>query len=254
MSTKIKISDYIAEFLAKKNVKHAFVVNGGCIIHTIDSISKREDIDYIPVCHEQAGAMAADSYARLTDNIGVAMATSGPGATNLLTGVLCSYYDSIPTMIITGQVPSGQLKGDSKSRQIGFQETDVVSIYKTATKYAVLIDKPDMIRYELEKAYYLATTGRKGPVLLDICDDVQRAEIIHEELISFKPEDNIDPLNKGEVVVKNNIDNIDSLIENSARPVIILGAGVRLSGCINESIKFAEALGIPIVPTWGALD
>jgi len=254
MSNKIKVSDYIAEFLAKKNVKHVFVVNGGCIIHTIDSISKRKDIDYIPVCHEQAGAMAADAYARLTDNIGVAMATSGPGATNLLTGVLCSYYDSIPTMIITGQVPSGQLKGDSKSRQIGFQETDVVSIYKTATKYAVLIDKPDMIRYELEKAYYLATTGRKGPVLLDICDDVQRAEIIHEELISFKPEDNIDPLNKGEVVVKDNIDNIDSLIVNSVRPVIILGAGVRLSGCIDESIKFAEALGIPIVPTWGALD
>ena len=252
MANKIKISDYIAEFFANKKVKHVFVVTGGCIIHTIDSIRKRNDIDYIPVCHEQAGAMSADSYARLTDNIGVAMATSGPGATNLLTGVLCSYYDSIPTMIITGQVPSGQLKGKSKSRQIGFQETDVVSIYKTATKYSAMIDKPEMIRYELEKAYYIATTGRKGPVLLDICDDVQRAEIVHEELSSFKPNENVGKNNDS--LTKNKIHKIDQLIEKSVRPVIILGNGVRLSGCIDESIKFAESLGIPIVPTWGALD
>lgn len=254
MSNKIKISDYIAEFIASKKVKHTFVVTGGCIIHTIDSISKRNDIDYIPVCHEQAGAMAADSYARLTNNIGVALATSGPGATNLLTGVLCSYYDSVPTMIITGQVPSGQLKRKSKSRQIGFQETDVVSIYKTATKYSVMIDNPDMIRYELEKAYHIATTGRKGPVLIDICDDVQRAEIIPENLLGFT-ENNVLDKNRNLIKsLKQKVLEIDKLIEKSDRPVVILGGGVRLSGCINESLEFAESLDIPIVPTWGALD
>jgi len=173
----MKLSDYVADFLASKKVEKVFVLTGGCILHCIDSIAAHPDIDYVPVQNEQAGAMAADGYARVSGQIGVAMATSGPGATNLLTGVCCSYYDSIPVMLITGQVPANQLKGESKSRQIGFQETDVISIFKPITKYAVVVDDPLKIRYELEKAYFLASDGRPGPVLLDICDDVQRAEI-----------------------------------------------------------------------------
>ena len=169
----MKISDYVVQFLVEKGINKAFVITGGCIVHMIDSISKNSKIDYVAMQHEQAGAMAADGYARVNNGVGLAMATSGPGATNLLTGVLCSYYDSIPLIIITGQVPSSHLKRNSKTRQIGFQETDVISIYETATKYCVLIDNPKTIKYELQKAFYIANNGRPGPVLLDICDDVQ---------------------------------------------------------------------------------
>jgi len=184
----MKLSDYVASFLAKQNIKKVFCLTGGCVVHLIDSIAKNKNIDYIPVLHEQSGAMAADCYSRVSENIGAVIATSGPGATNLLTGICCSYYDSIPVIAITGQVPTGQLKRKSKSRQIGFQETDVVGIFKPVTKYAKLIDKPEIIRYELEKALYLAKTGRPGPVLLDICDDIQRADINPQKLKSFNPE------------------------------------------------------------------
>ena len=246
----MKLSDYVAEFLANQGIKHAFVITGGCIVHTIDSIDKRDDIEYIPVQHEQAGAMAADCYSRVTENLGLVMATSGPGATNLLTGVLCSFYDSIPTIIITGQVPSSQLKRDSGSRQIGFQETDVVNIYKTATKYCSLIDDPNNIKYELEKAVYLAKSGRPGPVLLDICDDVQRAEVIPSELKSY----NVPVSSNGPSLVEAKIEELIELIENSERPIVILGGGVRLGGAIADAIDFVDKLGFPFAPTWAGMD
>ena len=182
----MKLSDYVVDFLVKQNIKEAFVLTGGCAVHIIDSIAKNSKIQYIPVHHEQAGAMAADCYSRITQNLGVAIVTSGPGATNLLTGVCCSYYDSIPVLLITGQVPTSQLKRGSKSRQVGFQETDVVSIYESVTKYAKLVDNASMIRYELEKAVHIAKSGRPGPVLLDICDDIQRADIEPKKLRGFK--------------------------------------------------------------------
>jgi acetolactate synthase-1/2/3 large subunit len=248
----MKVSDYIAEFIASKGVKQVFVLTGGCILHCIDSISKNKDIDYIPVQNEQAGAMCADAYSRVTGNIGVTMATSGPGATNLITGVCCSYYDSIPVIVITGQVPSGQLKRNSKSRQIGFQETDVISIFKPITKYAVLIDDPLKIKYELEKAYYIAKEGRPGPVILDICDDVQRAEINLEELDCFEAgvlkEKNITP------IVQDNINKIISFISSSKRPVFVVGAAVRLAGISNQVQDFINLINIPFTSTWGAID
>ena len=246
----MKLSDYVAEFFANQGIKHAFVVTGGCIVHTIDSIAKRNDIDYIPVQHEQAGSMAADCYSRVTQNLGLVMATSGPGSTNLLTGVLCSFYDSIPTIIITGQVPSSQLKRDSRSRQIGFQETDVVNIYRTATKYCSLIDDPKNIKYELEKAVYLAKSGRPGPVLLDICDDVQRADVIPSELKSY----NVPVSSNSPSLVEAKIEELLELIEASERPIVILGGGVRLGGAIADAIDFVEKLGVPVAPTWAGMD
>jgi len=246
----MKLSDYVAEFLANQGIKHAFVITGGCIVHTIDSIDKRNDIEYIPVQHEQAGAIAADCYSRVTQNLGLAMATSGPGATNLLTGVLCSFYDSVPTIIITGQVPSSQLKRESRSRQIGFQETDVVSIYRTATKYCCIIDDPNKIRYELEKAVYLAKSGRPGPVLLDICDDVQRADINPSELESYSvPKSSNNPSK-----LVQEVEELIELIEASNRPIVILGGGIRLGGAIADAINFVEKLGIPVAPTWAGMD
>lgn len=245
----MKLTDYVAGYLEQLKVGHVFVVTGGCVVHMIDSISKRKELKYIPVQHEQSGAMAAEAYARVTGNIGVALATSGPGATNLVTGVCCAYYDSIPSLFITGQVPTGQLKKNSSSRQIGFQETDVVGIFKPITKYAALVDKADRIRFELEKAVYMAKEGRPGPVLLDICDDVQRADIDPDKLEGFVP-----PVHQVNPELSAYADKVMQLLKDSKRPVLILGNGIRLADKIQETIKFAETYQIPIVPTWAAVD
>jgi len=249
-SSEVKASDYIAQFLVEQGVKHTFGITGGCIVHTLDSLAKRDDIKHIPVKHEQAAAMAADAYSRVTNNIGVALTTSGPGATNLLTGTCCSYYDSIPIISITGQVPTGQLKRDSKSRQIGFQETDVANIFKFVTKYSSLVDTPDTLRYELEKAAYLARSGRPGPVLIDICDDIQRADINPENLKSFTPPAEEVSSQDLEARIQQSLD----LIKNSKRPVVILGGGIRAGGAIEKAKYFVNKLGFPVAPTWGAMD
>lgn len=246
----MKTSDYVAQFLVEQGVKDAFVLTGGCIVHIIDSVAKNDRINYTPVQHEQAGAMAADAYARVTGNIGVAMATSGPGATNLLTGACCSYYDSIPVVLITGQVPTSQLKRNSASRQIGFQETDVVSIFEPVTKYAKLIDDASTIRYELEKAFYLAREGRPGPVLLDICDDVQRAEINPEELRSFVPDNN----SRGNNALSDSVARMIDMINQAERPVLILGGGVRLAGAVPLLDTLIERSKLPFTLTWASMD
>lgn len=246
----MKLSDYVAQFLAEKNISDAFVLTGGCIVHIIDSIASNNKINYLPVQHEQAGAMAADAYSRISGGLSVALTTSGPGATNLLTGVCCSYYDSIPVLLITGQVPTSQLKRDSQSRQIGFQETDVVSIFQSVTKYAKLIDNADDIRYELEKAVYLAQEGRPGPVLLDICDDVQRAEINPEELKSFTP-----PITKSKPKLSEKImEETLKLLEKAKRPVLVFGGGVRSAKAIEIARKLVTKHRFPYTLTWGALD
>lgn len=244
----MKLSDYVADFLARKKVDTVFVLTGGCILHCIDSIAAHPKIKYIPVQNEQAGAMAADGYARVSGQIGVAMVTSGPGATNLLTGVCCSYYDSIPVMLITGQVPANQLKGDSRSRQIGFQETDVVSIFKPITKYAVIVDDPLKIRYELEKAYFLALEGRPGPVLLDICDDVQRAEIDPKLLAEFSPP------KREKKKIHDAVQIMIGLIRKSKRPVFIVGGAVRLADISSKVENFLARTKMPYTLTWGAAD
>src|SRR3989338_4480247 len=246
----MKISDYIAEFLVKQGVKHVFVVTGGCIIHAIDSIAKRKDIQYVPVQHEQAGAMAAEAYGRVTGGLGACFATSGPGATNLLTGVCCAYYDSIPTIFVTGQVPTGQLKRDSMSRQIGFQETDIVSIFRPITKYAVLVDDPKRVRYEFEKAVYVALSGRPGPVLIDICEDIQRTDIDIDSLESFKsPQEFLNTK-----VLEEKISQCLELIRFAKRPVIVPGAGIRIACAVEQFKEFAQQVNFPIVPTWAGVD
>ncbi|MBR9705287.1 thiamine pyrophosphate-binding protein [Candidatus Pacearchaeota archaeon] len=243
----MKLSDYVVKFLEKNGVEYAFGITGGAIIHIFDSLEK-SNINYICPQHEQAAAMAADAYHRITGKLGVAIATSGPGATNLLTGTCCSYFDSIPVLLITGQVPTSQLKNKSNSRQIGFQETDIVNTFKPTTKYAVMIKNPEDIRYELEKAVYLATHGRKGPVLVDIPDDIQRAEINPENIKSFVPEEKKLDLEKLEIQINDSL----KLIKESNRPVVILGAGVR--DHFNEVKTFIENLGFPVALTWAAMD
>ena len=149
----------------------------GAALHLIHSAGLSKKLKFIPTLHEQASAMAADSYSRVTKNIGVAFATSGPGATNLVTGVSGAYFDSVPVLYITGQVSTHRDKNKTGVRQIGFQETDCVSIFKSITKYVVKIKKPIDIVYELEKAYHISRYGRPGPVLIDIPDNIQREMI-----------------------------------------------------------------------------
>ena len=246
----MKLSDYLADFLVNQGVKHTFVITGGAIVHAIDSVAKNPNIKYICTQHEQAAAMAADAYSRVTGNLGVAMATSGPGATNLMTGVCCSYFDSIPTIYITGQVPRSQLRKKYGVRQLGFQETDVVNMFKGVTKYAKLVEEPKDIKYHLQKAVYLAKSGRPGPVLLDIPDDVQRANIEPNDLIGFVPKKIKTDFND----LESKIDNVIDLFKKSERPVIILGGGVRLSNSEYIAKEIVQKLNLPVALTWGAMD
>lgn len=242
----MKLSDYVASFLVEQGVRHVFLITGGAAVHLVDSIAKNPEIDYVCCQHEQACAMAADAYSRITGNFAAVMTTSGPGATNLVTGACCAYFDSIPTVFITGQVPRSQLKRDYAVRQLGFQETDVVEMFRTITKLTALVDDPQKIRYLLEKAGYLARSGRPGPVLLDIPDDVQRAEVNPDELESFIPEE--------ERKSKPDVSRVLELIEESRRPVVILGGGIRLSKTLGKAREFVEKLGFPVLLTWASMD
>lgn len=243
----MKGSDFIAQHLRNHGVDTAFVLTGGCIIHLIDSLASTEGINYLPMLHEQSCAMAADAYARITGNIGATATTSGPGATNLLTGLCCSYYDSVPVIHITGQVHSSKLKRNLKTRQYGFQETDVVSIYKSVTKYCMQVNNPNCLEYELNKALDIATSGRKGPVLLDITEDVLYSEFVrsHSQYNLFQKSFQ-DP----EIDLYNLELSLD-LVAQSKRPVLVLGAGV-LGVDRLKLKKFISFLGIPVLLTWGA--
>ena len=247
-----KLSDIVADFLVSKSIKHVFAISGGASLHLIHSISNHPSIDYICNHHEQASAMCADAYSRLTGNVGVAIATSGPGATNLITGLCCSYYDSVPVLAITGQVSTTRMVGNSGVRQVGFQETPIISICHSITKYAVQISDPNEILYQLEKAFFLATSGRPGPVLIDIPDDLQRAFVDLSECYHYSPDvefdDSIFPDLESSVAL------IIDRLNSSERPIIIAGWGVHLASFEANLIDFAERLRIPIALTWGAAD
>src|SRR5690606_15386092 len=181
----MKLSDYVIDFIKEQGVSHVFEFIGGAIAHLLDSVAQRDDIECISVHHEPAGAFAAEAYARLNGKLGVAMATSGPGALNLVTGIGSCFFDSVPCLFITGQVNTYEYKFDKPLRQIGFQETDIISVVNSLTKYSDMVLDPKKIRYHLEKAVYIAQSGRPGPVLLDIPMNLQRDNIDPEQLESF---------------------------------------------------------------------
>ncbi|MCC3305333.1 thiamine pyrophosphate-binding protein [Sneathiella sp. HT1-7] len=244
----MKLSSYVIDFLANKGVTQVFGMSGGAAVHLLDSVSKNPAIDFTCSQHEQSAAISADGYARLTGKLGVAITTSGPGATNLLTGTCCSFYDSVPTLMLTGQVASHRLKGNLDIRQRGFQETDVVSIFETVTKYAVQLKKPEDIRYCLEKAYHMAFEGRPGTVLIDIPDDFQRAEIDPETLVGFTP----DPPPKPDLDAP--VYKIMERFFAAERPAVILGGGLKTPECGHDIAALCEKLGAPVLSSWAAVD
>ena len=246
----MKLTDYIAGFLAERGVTHAFGMSGGAAVHMFDSIDRNPNMRIISMTHEQCAAMAADGYARASGRLGVAVTTSGPGATNLLTGTCCSYYDSVPTLMLTGQVATHRLKGSRKVRQVGFQETDVVAIFSPVTKYAVQLSAATDIRYELEKAYHLAFEGRPGPVLIDIPDDLQREDISPETLRGFAPEQTDDPV----LALTHEVTALLERIRMAERPVLVLGGGLKTPAVGPILQECIDLLGIPVLVSWAAVD
>jgi acetolactate synthase I/II/III large subunit len=245
-----KVSDYIAEFLVRQGIRNVFVVAGGASLHLIDSIDNNPEINFTCPMHEQGAAMAADAYSRVTGNLGAAISTSGPGATNMLTGVCSAFYDSIPVLYITGQVSTTRLKGDTGVRQIGFQETDTVKIYKSVTKYAVQIQDAKDIRFELEKCCYIAKSGRPGPVVIDIPDNIQRENIDPEKIRSFTPQ----PKRQDDPQISADFNLCKNLLKEAVRPIIILGWGIRLAKAEREIRDLVDHLSFPVAPTWAVAD
>ena len=250
----MNLADYTLNFLVKKKVRHVFLITGGAISFVVDAFSRNKKISYTCVAHEQAAAMMADSYSRLGPNFSATMVTSGPGATNLLTGIACSWFDSIPSIHICGQVNSHELsnahKSTKKVRQVGFQETDIVSMAKPITKFSYQLKNEKDIRFTLEKAYYIAQSGRPGPVLIDIPMDFQRKNINPNRLKSFK---SIKKKIPKKYIIRQ-IEKIKDLLLKSKRPTIIVGGGVRYSKTTRELLLCVKKLNIPIVTTWSGVD
>lgn len=244
----MKLSDYVIDYAVKAGSRHAFGMSGGAAVHLFDSASKHPDMGLTCIAHEQSAAMAADGYARVTGKPGVCLVTSGPGATNLLTGVCCSFYDSVPALMLTGQVSTGRLKGDRPVRQVGFQETDVLSIFSSVTKYAVQLKDPKDIRYLMDQAYVEAMSGRPAPVLVDIPDDLQRADVSHETMRSFAA-----PREQETSHLSAQIQNLLKQISVSQRPVIVLGGGLTTPDVIAQTRHLLRKLNVPCLQTWAGL-
>src|SRR5580692_2093323 len=183
-----KLSDYVMQFVAESGVKHVYMLAGGGAMHLNDSLGRCAGLKYVCNLHEQAVAIAAEAYARITNHLSAAMVTTGPGGTNAITGLAGAWLDSTPVLFISGQVKRADLKRDSGVRILGVQEIDIVTIVKSITKYAVTIEDPATIRFHLEKAVHLALGGRRGPVWIDIPLDVQAAQIDPDTLTGFSPD------------------------------------------------------------------
>tara|TARA_B110000483_G_scaffold174671_1_gene206660 strand:- start:1855 stop:3657 length:1803 start_codon:yes stop_codon:yes gene_type:complete len=244
----------ILDFLVEKKVKHVFVLTGGAISFVLDCFDKRKDIEYICVAHEQSAAMMADAYSRSGKGFASTMVTSGPGATNLITGICCSWFDSIPNIHICGQVNQFEIKENKFStkncRQIGFQETNIINISKEFTKKSIQLKKSKNVNETLHFLYNHATTGRPGPVLLDIPIDLQKEKLIKVETQTLKTK----KILKKDLQLETKIKKLLSYLESSKRPVIIAGGGIRISKSEDLFYKFINRLNIPIVSTWSGFD
>jgi acetolactate synthase-1/2/3 large subunit len=246
----IKLSDYLVDFLVKNDIHDIFLVSGGGMMHLLDSVGKNKKMHYISNHHEQASATAAESYARMTNHISACLVTTGPGGTNAITGVAGAFVDSIPMIVISGQVKTEVIADYTKLRQIGPQEIDIVSIAKPVTKYAVTIKDPQKIRYELEKCFYLATSGRPGPVWLDVPLDVQGTIIDEKKLTGFTPKAKI----TNNAVVKQFVKETINALNHSKRPVLIAGNGVRLAHAQELLREFLKVAPMPVLLPFGGMD
>ena len=249
----MKLSDYVIKRLSEHNVEVVFTITGGGSMHLNDSLGKSKEIKYICNHHEQACAIAAEGYSRTLNKLGVVMVTSGPGGTNTITGVIGQWTDSVPVLYISGQIKyetSIESCKEINLRQLGDQEINIVDIVKRITKYSKFIVDPNKIKYYLDKAIYLAASGRPGPVWLDIPLNIQNSEIDEEKLIEFTAP-----------IIDNNFEITDSQIlqcideiKKAKRPVLVAGRGVIIADAKNELLLLAKSLNIPIVTTFNGVD
>ena len=240
----MRVSDYIITFLRDLyDVDTIFTVSGGACIFLIDSLGKTSGVKYIATHHEQAASIAAEGYARMNQKLGACVVTSGPGGTNAITGTLCSWLDSVPVIVLSGQVNSDLTtnKTNLPLRQLGDQEYNIVDTVKSITKYAVQVNDAKKIRYHLEKACKIATTGRPGPVWIDIPLDIQSSDI---------DPSNIEGYDETQIVVKPDKTDIDILLENwksAKKPLLIVGNGVRLSGSVDKLHTLLDKTNLPTI-------
>ncbi len=246
----IKLSDYVIKMLEKTGAKHMFMLPGGGAMHLNDSLGKSDVIRFICCQHEQAASMAAEAYARVNNIIGLLMVTTGPGGTNALTGVAGAYLESTPLFVISGQVKRLDMINNQGIRQQGMQELDIISVVQSMTKYAALVDDPQMVRYHMERALYEATHGRKGPVWLDIPLDVQATMIDEDKLIGYTPFE----IPADEIFIEKKAIETIERINSAERPVMMAGNGIRLSNAMDVFSELAQALNIPVLTTWNGID
>ena len=255
---EIKIAHLIADFLVEKGVKHVFTVTGGGAMHLNDALGHKEGLTSIYNHHEQGSAIAAEGYARLTGKIAVCCVTSGPGGTNAITGVMGGYLDSIPMFVLSGQVKRETTlwSTDVPLRQLGDQEFPIIASVQNMTKYAVMVTEPNDILYHLEKAWFLANNGRKGPVWLDIPLDVQAAKVDRDTLRRFEGSEEEKAL-QGKENPAYSEDQTKAILDklyNAKRPVILAGTGINVAGAKSEFLKAVKKLQIPVVTAWNAHD
>lgn len=253
MAKTVKLSDYIVSFLVSHGIRDAFMVTGGGAMHLNESFGSNPRLRYWCNHHEQASAIGAEGYTRLSGKIAAVQVTTGPGGTNAITGLIGMWLDSIPGLYISGQAKLEMTVGDTKVRQIGLQEIPIVPVVQSITKYAVMITDPNKIKYHLEKALYLATTGRPGPCWIDVPLDIQAAMIDPESLPAFSTNEvsiDID----SETSLQNAVDKTVMLLKTKKRPVMLAGNGIRLSGAADSFLRLAERLNIPVLTAVTAHD
>lgn len=247
----IRLADYVIEYIGNLGIEEIFTVSGGGSIFFCDALARSKKVKYVCCHHEQAVNMATEAYARVRQDIAVSLVTTGPGGTNSITGVACSWMDSVPHLVISGQVFLNQTIGTSGVRQLGVQEINIIDLIKPITKYAVMVTDPQSIKYHLQKAIYLAKTGRPGPVWLDVPANVQNSMIDEDALQGFSPEEIRIEYDRD---LTEKVSKIVALIKASKRPLIHVGQGVRLARAIDDFVQFVETLGLPFVTARNAND
>ena len=248
----MRVSDYVIEFFENRGVDHIFTVSGGGSIFLCDALGIAKKMKYVACHHEQAASMATEAYARVRQGLGVTLVTSGPGGTNAVTGVAGSWLDHVPHVTISGQVFLAQTIGKHPGlRTLGVQELNIVDIVRPITKYAVMIEDAQEIRYHLEKAVYLATHGRPGPSWIDIPANIQNAQIDPTALKGFDPKEYAVPLDPE---LKAKVAHVVKLLKSARRPLVHIGQGVRIAGAEKEFFKLVETYRLPFVTARNAND
>ncbi|WP_256731229.1 thiamine pyrophosphate-binding protein [Sphingomonas sp. dw_22] len=252
--TKMKLAAWVADRLAERGIRDVFMLTGGGAMHLNHALGTHAELTTIFTHHEQALSMAAEAYYRLTNRLAVVNVTSGPGGTNAITGVYGAWVDSIGMLVLSGQVKTETTVRATglPLRQYGDQELDIEELVRPITKYAVMVTDPNTIRYHLEKALYLATSGRPGPVWLDIPLDVQATQIDPDSLPGFDPAELDEPWKRTDLPATAAA--ILDKLRAAERPVVFAGGGVRLSGAYADFLKLIEKLGVPVVTGWNAHD